>query len=61
MKDGDSRRGAAAGWPKELRGKLHRAAILLDWHAHVLLRINGTPASHKCEQADQEDPGSLSL
>jgi hypothetical protein len=61
MKDRDSRRDAAAGWSKELCGKLHRAAILLDRYPDALLRINGTPASQKREQADQEDPGSISL
>jgi len=60
MKDGDRRCGAAACRSVELRGKLHRAAILLDWHAHVLLRISGTPAGQKRQQADQEGPGSIS-
>jgi hypothetical protein len=61
MKDRDSRRHAAAGWSKELRGKLDHAAILFDRYANVLLRINSTRASQKREQADQEDPGSISL
>jgi hypothetical protein len=54
MKDGDRRRGAAACRPEELRGKLHRTAILLDRHAHVLLRMNARRAGQKREQADQE-------
>jgi len=52
MKNGDGRRGTTAGWSKELRAKLHRAAALLDRHAHILLRIYGTPAGQKPEQAD---------
>jgi hypothetical protein len=53
MENGDCWRGARTRWPEELRGKLHRAAILRDRHTHVLLRTDGPPASHKCEHSDQ--------